>query len=366
MKTLARSQGSRKAVWIAGVFALVFFVVIGLSGCSGGNSESSESSVPDAYKDLDSVTLIAADSTGKGAAGQLWGQSFAQHVSDDTGGKITVEYHPNGELGGDTDLLRQEQSNDIQMVVTQPATEVSFIDDLAVFDAPMAFANYDADQIDQVLNGDNKFTKKLQSAFEDAGFHNLGWLQAGTYRVTTSNKDLSKLSDFKGFQIRTMENSNNMAFWSALGAEPTPLAFSEVYFALQNGTVDGQENATDTCVGSSFQEVQKYLCNTKHTLYVNNISINKDTWDSLDPAYQDAINKAVQEATDEIQPQITELDKSSIKTMTDAGMKVIDYDDGFFDQVLALDGVKKVYSDVSKQTDGLSDTMIDLLEKTKK
>ena len=135
---------------------------------------------------------------------------------------------------------------------------------------------------------------------------------------------------------------------------------------MQNGTVDGQENATDTCVGSSFQEVQKYLCNTKHTLYVNNISINKDTWDSLDPAYQDAINKAVQEATDEIQPQITELDKSSIKTMTDAGMKVIDYDDGFFDQVLALDGVKKVYSDVSKQTDGLSDTMIDLLEKTKK
>lgn len=74
MKALTKSQGSRKVVWIAGVFALALAVVIGLSGCSGGgSSQSSDSSVPEAYKNLDSVTLIAADSTGKGAAGQLWG-----------------------------------------------------------------------------------------------------------------------------------------------------------------------------------------------------------------------------------------------------------------------------------------------------
>lgn len=362
MKTAEKTRTSTVALWLVGIVALSLAAVIGLTACSGNKSSSSDSNVPEQYKNLDSVTLIAGDSTGKGAAGQLWGEAFAKHVKEDTGGKITVDYHPNGDLGGDTDLLRQEQSNDIQMVVTQPATEVSFIGDLAVFDAPMAFANYDAKTIDKVLNGDNKFTQTLQKAYEKAGFHNLGWLQAGTFRVTTSNKDLSTLADFKGFQIRTMENANNMAFWTAIGAEPTPLAFSEVYFALQNGTVDGQENATDTCVGSSFQEVQKYLCNTKHTLYVNNITINKDTWDKLDPAYQAAIEKAVEEATAEIQPQITKLNEDSIKTMTDAGMKEISYDDNFYKTVLDLSGVKKLYSDIATQTNGLSDTLVSELK----
>ena len=70
-----------------------------------------------------------------------------------------------------------------------------------------------------------------------------------------------------------------MAFWTAIGAEPTPLAWSEVYFALQSGTIDAQENAADTCVGANLNEVQKYLACTNHILYLNQICINKDVYD---------------------------------------------------------------------------------------
>ena len=347
------------------VAALMCAALVGLSGC-GGSSESSSSDVPEEYKDLEATTLILADSTSKGSAGNLWGQEVAKRASEITGGKLTVDYHGTGELGGDTDLLRQMQSNDIQMVISQPAPMVNFVPELAAFDLPMAFATYDADQIESVLNGDNEFTQGLQTSFEKVGLHNLGWLQQGTYRQTTSNKDLSTLDAFKGFQIRTMENSNHMAFWSAIGAEPTPMAWSEVYFALQNGTVDGQENAVDTCVGASLQEVQKYLAKTNHILYANDISINKECWDGLDPAYQEALKQAISEASETIKPQMTDLETTNLKTMTDAGVQVIEYDQSFFDSVLANEGVKKVYSDIDSQTGGLSTTLVNELEATKK
>ena len=251
------------------------------------------------------------------------------------------------------------------MVDAQPAPMVNFVPELAVMDLPMVFATYDADQIETVLNGDNEFTQQMQEAYNEVGLYNLGWLQDGTFRQTTANRDLSTLADFKGFQIRTMENTNHMAFWTAIGAEPTPMAWSEVYFALQNGTVDGQENATDTCVGASLQEVQKTLAKTNHILYANNICINKEFWDGLDPAYQDALKQAIAEATETIKPQMAALDQDSIKIMEDAGMKVVEYDQAFFDEVLANEGVQKVYSAIESQTNGLSTMMINELAATK-
>ena len=107
------------------------------------------------------------------------------------------------------------QSGDIDMVGSQVAPIVSFVPEIAIFDLPMVFATVDGDTIDQVLNGDSDTHKALNAAFENAGFHLLGFLQNATFRLTTSNSNLEKLEDFKGLQIRTMENSNHMAFWTA-------------------------------------------------------------------------------------------------------------------------------------------------------
>lgn len=237
---------------------------LSLAACGGSSSSDQEettgtSEVADAYANLDAVELIGADSTGKGAAGQIFGEYVAQRVSGITGGKLTIDYHPNGDLGGDADLLRQMQSNDIQLVVCQTAPAVSLIPEMAVFDLPMVFSKYDGDTIDSVLNGDNEFHNDLSATYETADLHLLGFLQNTTYRLTTANTDLSTLESFKNLQIRTMENNNHMSFWKAIGAQPTPLAWAEVYIDLDNSTIDAQENAADTCVGASFQEVQKYL-----------------------------------------------------------------------------------------------------------
>ena len=298
--------------------------------------------------------LIGADSTGKGAAGQIFGEKVAELVEEYSNGELTIDYHPNGDLGGDADLIRQMQSNDIQIVVCQTAPTVSFIPENAVFDLPMSFAKYDGDKIDSVLNGDNEFHSALAAAYEAQGLHLLGFLQNATYRLTTSNKPLNTLADFEGLQIRTMENANHMAFWTAIGAQPTPLAWAEVYVSLQNKMIDAQENAADTCAGANFQEVQKYLACTNHILYCNQICINKDAYEGLAPELQEALDKAVADAIAFMRPQLEEIDATNKQFLADGGMEIIEYDDAFFDEVLALDGVQQVYTDIDGQTNGLA------------
>ena len=278
---------------LAILLALVMCFALVACGSSDTPADPNASNVDPLYADLEPVELIGADSTGKGAAGQIFGEYVASRVAEITGGKLTIDYHPNGDLGGDADLIRQMQSNDIQIVVCQTAPIVSFIPEMAVFDLPMVFSKYDGDTIDNVLNGDNEFNTALAGAYEAADLHLLGFLQNATYRLTTAHTDLSTLESFRGLQIRTMENSNHMAFWKAIGAEPTPLPWAEVYISLQNKVIEAQENAADTCVGASLQEVQEYLACTNHILYCNQICINKEAYDSLDPAYQAALDQAV-------------------------------------------------------------------------
>lgn len=347
--------------------AIILALVLCLSLVACGNSNqpnSGDGKEEGAYANLAPVELIGADSTGKGAAGQIFGEYVASRVAEITGGKLTIDYHPNGDLGGDVDLLRQMQSNDIQIVVCQTAPTVSFIPEMAVFDLPMVFSKYDGETIDKVLNGENEFNAALGEAYEKAGLHLLGFLQNATYRLTTANVDLSTLESFDKLQIRTMENKNHMDFWTAIGAEPTPLAWAEVFISLQNGTIDAQENAADTCVGASFQEVQKYLACTNHILYCNQICINKEAYESLDPAYQAALDQAVAEAIAYMRPQLEQIDLDNKQILVDGGMTLIEYDADFYDSILNLDAVKALYKEIDEnQINGLGTKLQEALEK---
>lgn len=315
------------------------------------------------FAGLKPVELIGADNTSKGSVGQLFGELVAEKVDETTGGKLTIDYHPNSELGDDADLLRQMKSDDIQLVVCQTAPVVSFVPEAAVFDLPMVFSKYDGDAIDQVLNGsDSQFHQKLSDAYSAAGFHLSGTLQNATYRLTTANKELNTLADFKGLQIRTMNNNNHMAFWSAIGAEPTPLSYSEVYFALQSGTIDAEENAADSIVGANFNEVQKVLACTNHILYANQMILNKDAYDSLDPAYREALDQAVAQAMAQLRPKLAQIDADNKKILEDKGMKLIEYNNDFFDAVLRLDSVKKLYAHIDSQVNGLGTILQTSLE----
>lgn len=346
---------------ISTITAAVLIVILAallIWGATSAGGDDDLQDVPERFQDLPSVMLIGADSAGKDSAGQLFGQQIAANVERITGGKLKIDYHANGDLGGDADLLRQVQYDDIQLLVCQTAPTVSFVPEMAVFDLPMAFATSDGDAIDEVLNGEGALREGLEEAYNEVGLELLGFLQNATFRLTTSNKPVANLDEFKGLQIRTMENSNHMAFWQAIGAEPTPLAWSELYISLQNGTVDAQENAADSCVGASFQEVQKFLACTNHILYCNQVCMNEEAWNSLDPAYQEALEQAVAEAIAAMRPQLTQIDLDNKAILIKGGMELVEYDDGFYATVLNLQSVRDLYATIDSQTGGLGSTLL--------
>ena len=326
------------------ITALLVFV-LALGSCSAfGASE------------FDETWLVTADTTAKGAAGQVFAQLIQAKVKAANSG-LVIDYFPNGELGGDADLIRQAQKGYIAITVCQTAPIVSFIPEMAVFDLPMVFARYDGDTIDKVLNGDSEFHRQMSAAYEKAGLHLLGFMQNATFRLTTANKNLATLSDFAGLQIRTMENANHMAFWTAIGAEPTPLAWSELYISLQNGTVNAQENAADTCVGAHFEEVQKFLACTNHILYCNQICMNDKLYKALKPEHRAVLDKAVAEALQEMRPKLEEIDKSNKAILEKGGMTIINYDNSFFSDVLAIQGVRDLYKKIDAATNGLASAL---------
>ena len=310
---------------------------------------------------LEPVVLIGADNAGVGAAAQLYGELITEKVKEITGGKLTIEYYPNSQLGNDQELQGQMLAGDIDFVICQTAQTVSFVPEVAIFDLPMVFAKYDAETIDYALNK-SEFTDKINEAYKAKNMYCLHFLQGGTFRETTSNKNIQSIEDFNGLKIRTMENKNHMAFWQAMGAAPTPLPWPEVYISLQQGLVGAQENATDTCVGANLQEVQDYLIMTHHILYCNQFLINAGKFDSLDPLYQEALQQAVDEAAVEIEAKLAQVNLDNKQILIDGGMELVEFDASFIDQV--LDKAKGVYDSIGAAIgQDYVDSLLNALEK---
>lgn len=177
---------------------------------------------------------------------QLFSEKFAEEVDRLSDGKMKIQVYPNSTLGGDRELLESCKDGDIPFVVQNTAPQVTFMKDAAVFDIPCVF-----DSIEEVRNkvDDAKFYGLMEDVYKDAGYKLLGYADQG-FRVMSTNKNVTSLSDFKGQKIRTMENPYHMAFWKSLKANPTPMTFSEVYIGLQQGTIDAQENPYEVIVSS--------------------------------------------------------------------------------------------------------------------
>ena len=338
-------------------------LLLGTAACGSQPAAENKEKEAGPYAGLPKVVLVGGDSSGKGSVGQRFGELVAQKVGKKTGGQLTIDYHPNAELGGDEDLLRQLRANDIQLVVGQMAPVTAFVPEGAVFDLPMVFAPYDGKTIDRVLNGDGSFRQKLAAAYDRAGLHYMGTLQNGTYRLMTSNRPVKRVEDFQGLKIRTMSNRNHMAFWSALGANPTPLAWPELYFSLQSGIVDAEENAADSILSANFNEVQKYVAETNVILYANEMVLNKKAWENLPKAYQKALEDAVREAREELAPTLIQVDRDCKEKLQKKGMTLVAYPPEFYQAVRNQPAVQELYKKIDAQTGGLGTVLREELEK---
>ena len=330
-----------------------------LTGCGGGNDAATDDggSTDDAAPGTPEVTWVASCANADDHPAVQGVHKFAELVEEKSGGRMHIDVFANAQLASDRDCIEGMQMNTIQSGIMVSSALAGFTDELLVFDLPFLFEN--SAQGQAVCDSD--VGQQILGTLEDIGIKGLGWMEYGMRNITNSVRPIEKPEDLQGIKIRTMENQNHMAFWSALGAAPTPLAWPEVYISLQNGTIDAQENAADTCMTSNFQEVQKYLNFTNHILYLNQIIINNDKFNSLDPLYQDALTQAVEEAIAELRPALTELDKSSKDTLAAGGMEMVEYAPEFYDEILNLQGVQDLYTKIDGEVDGLGTILQDEL-----
>ena len=204
-------------------------------------------------------------------------KTFGDNVAKGSEGKIKVELYPNAQLGGDRELCEGVQMGTIQMAIPSTSALAGFDKRIQVLDLPYLFTTREA-AFEAV---DGELGQKLNEFLGKKGFYVVGYLENGFRHVTNSKQPITKPEDLSGLKIRTMENPMHLAFFKELGANPTPMSWGELYTALQQGTVDAQENPYAMIDDGKFYEVQKYVSETGHVFSYEILIANKKFMEKL-------------------------------------------------------------------------------------
>ena len=204
-------------------------------------------------------------------------KTFGDNVAKGSEGKIKVELYPNAQLGGDRELCEGVQMGTIQMAIPSTSALAGFDKRIQVLDLPYLVTTREA-AFEAV---DGELGQNLNEFLGKKGFYVVGYLENGFRHVTNSKQPITKPEDLSGLKIRTMENPMHLAFFKELGANPTPMSWGELYTALQQGTVDAQENPYAMIDDGKFYEVQKYVSETGHVFSYEILIANKKFMEKL-------------------------------------------------------------------------------------
>ena len=219
--------------------------------------------------------------------------TFAKEVEKRTGGRYKVQTFYNGALGGERESIEAVQLGTQELAFSSSGPIPNFVPETKILDVPFLFR--DKAHARAVLDG--PIGQELLAKFDAKGFKALAWAENGFRHMTNSKRSVNGPEDLKGLKMRTMENPVHIAAYKGFGIITTPMAFPEVFTALQQGTVDGQENPPATILASKFYEVQKHLVLSRHMYSAWVLLISKKTWDGLSADERKIVQEAAREAT---------------------------------------------------------------------
>lgn len=326
-------------------FALAILLCLGLCACYKTENRR-KAYIPKTYE-----FYIACDSQEDTVTG-IFMDEFARILQEKGGGKIKVYTYPNSQLGSDMEITEAVQNGNITFAVGTTGPQVSFVKEAAIFDAPVAFKNIKVAR--NVLDG--PLEDQLKKYYERKNIRLLAFADQG-FRLMTSNKKILGLKDFKGIKIRTMENKNHIAFWKAIGANPTPMNWSEVYIGLEQGSIDAQENPLEAIVASKIYEKQKYIINTNHLLHTLALVGSSKILDSLPREILEEIEEAANEAKILARKAADERAEGRLKIVKDSGLEIVEVDEELYGQM--KDHSKIIWDNLEKD---LGKDLIDLLK----
>ena len=219
-------------------------------------------------------------------------KKFAAAVESKSGGKMKVQLFLNGSLGSDQATLSALKGGTVEMAVMNSGILASEVKALEVFDFPFMFAN--EKEADAIVDG--PIGQKMHASLADKGIVGLSYWELGFRNITTGKKQITKVDDIAGLKLRVIPNTINVDWVKALGANPTPLPFPEVYAALEQGAIDGQENPIAVIAANKFWEVQKNVALTNHQYNPQSVIFSKKVWDTYSAAERKIIDESADEA----------------------------------------------------------------------
>ena len=239
---------------------------------------------------------------------------FAELMAEKTDGRVKVEVYPSSQLYGDKDELEALQAGNVQVIAPSATKLVGFNPAFQIVDMPFLFKNHES-----VLKfWDGELGKQLMNSLESKNMLGLAMWENG-FKVFTSNKPISKPEDFQGQKFRTQAGKVLEAQFKALGAGAATIPFGETYTALQQGTVDGQENTWNNIDTQKYEEVQKNLLISNHGRIDYIVLTNKEWYTSLPDDIRQAFDEAMAEATRYERELAIQLDKESEENLRKSG-----------------------------------------------
>ena len=294
-----------------GIFGLACFVLLALSACVGSADKAEKGEFK---AQLKLASLTPASHTYNQAAAR-----FAELVKERSNGRIQATVYPDGQLGkGERELLEAVQQGTIDIYVGSTGPISGFNPNIGILDLPFLFNDYG--HVDKVLDG--PIGQKLLDDLEKAQFKALAFWENGFRNLTNSRRAVRVPADARGLKIRTMENRMHMAAWEAVGANPVPMAWGEVYMALQQGTIDGQENPIAVIHSAKIYEVQKYLSMTQHVYSPAVLIVSLKKWQSMPRQDQEMLLKTAREVALYERQLGRDMEEKQIAELSDRGMKV--------------------------------------------
>ena len=291
-----------------------------ISGCGMASSSSGSKAAGNASgSGKAQITLKAGlgssldgSSHGKGL------QKFKELIEKESNGRITLQIFPDGQMGNDKSMMEAMQMGTLDMsaVSTSPVSE--FTKGFLVFDLPFLFTT--EAEADKVL--DSPAGQKILDSLKTVNLVGLTYWENGFRNLTNSKRPINRVSDLQGLKIRTMQNPIMLETFKLWGANPTPMAFNEVFTALEQKTIDGQENPNPLIFDAGFYEAQKYLTISRHfyTPYV--LLIGQKSMDKLSKEDQELIRKVAKETTAYERQVNRDMTKDALQKMKDKGIIV--------------------------------------------
>jgi tripartite ATP-independent transporter DctP family solute receptor len=245
-------------------------------------------------------------------------QAWAQSVEQASAGRYKFKHFPASALGGERESIEGLQLGTVQALIVSTGTLSNFVPEVGVVDVPFLFR--DTRHARHVMDG--PIGQELIKKFQPRGIVALAWGEQGFRHLTNNKHAVAEPKDFKGLKIRTMENPVHITAFKTLGAAPTPMAWPEVIGALQQGTIDGQENPLSVIVSAKLADVQKYLTLSSHVYAPTLLIVAPRFWNKLSEADKALFLAGARAGASAMRNYVDQVDAQGVATLKAAGMQV--------------------------------------------